>query len=330
MHEPGKNWLPLALLGAAFATLGVPAWFGGDPPPVPPARSSDVVRRGLEPIVPVPAPAPADPDRVELGRRLFHDARLSSDGTISCASCHSLATGGTDRRPRSIGVGGVEGRRNAPTVFNSALNFRQFWDGRADDLHEQVAAPLLAADEMASSWEHVLAVLDEDPRYREDFQDVYGELTAEAVTDAIATFEASLLTPGAPFDRWLLGEEEALTADALAGYHLFQELGCIACHQGAGVGGNMFQRFGLLRDADRSTDLGRYEVTGEERDRHVFKVPGLRNVAQTAPYFHDGSVPTLEEAVRVMALVQLDVELDAEEVRLLVCFLESLSGDVPR
>lgn len=286
--------------------------------------------RSREPIPPVPNPPRQDPRRVDLGRRLFQDPRLSGDGSVSCATCHDLDHGGDGGERFSAGVGGVRGRRNSPTVFNTALNFRQFWDGRARTLLDQVDDPLLNPSEMGGSWDEVLEVVRADSAYSRWCEEIYGGVTREAVRDAIASFERSLLTPNSPFDRYLQGDSDAITPDAARGFALFKELGCVACHQGANVGGNMFQRFGVVieRDAGADADLGRYHVTGRDEDRFVFKVPGLRNVALTAPYFHDGSAATLGEAVRVMARYQLGLELEAEQERLLLEFLGSLTGEL--
>lgn len=314
----------LLLLGACAAGPDT----GAEAPPV-----EGVVATDASPIQPVPAVGDLDLDRVALGARLFAEPRLSSDGTIACASCHSLATGGADGRRTSIGVGGAVGPINAPTVFNASLNFAQSWNGGARTLEEQAGNPLTGAVEMGSSWPVILATLQGDPSYADTFAAAYADGVTEAnVRDAIATFERSLLTPDAPFDRYLRGEDTAITPSAAAGYRHFVELGCVACHQGAGVGGNMYQRFGLMGDyvADRgdvtAADLGRFLVTGDEADKHVFKVPSLRNVARTAPYFHDGTAETLTEAVHVMATYQLGRNLTDDEVVELVAFLESLTG----
>lgn len=285
-------------------------------------------------LTPLPLTMAADPARVALGRTLFHDVRLSHDDSTSCASCHSLDTGGCDRRVTSTGIGGTAGAINAPTVFNAALNFRQFWDGRAATLEAQIDGPIHAPGEMGSNWPEIVQKLSRDAAVVAEFEAVYGHgPSAESVRDALASFERSLITPNAPFDRFLRGDEHALEPLARDGYHLFTTYGCVACHQGVGVGGNMYQRFGVLGDyfADRGhltdADLGRFATTGEEADRHVFKVPSLRNVARTAPYFHDGSAPTLDAAVTTMARYQLGRELDENEVHALVAFLESLTGE---
>jgi cytochrome c peroxidase len=290
--------------------------------------------RLYEPISPLRVPTGLDERKVELGRQLFHDPRLSRDNSVSCATCHDLARGGVDRLPLSIGVGGQKGEVNAPTVYNSSLNFRQFWDGRANTLEEQVAGPIQNPVEMASTWGEVLAKLQEDNEMLAQFRAIYNSNpTAAAVQNAIAEFERSLITPSR-MDRWLLGEANAITSQELEGYRLFRQHGCVACHQGENVGGNLFQRFGVMQDyfAGRQIDdtdpgLGRFRVTKREEDRFVFKVPSLRNVALTAPYFHDASAAMLEEAVSKMGLYQLGVDLPKEDVQSIVRFLHTLTGE---
>lgn len=297
---------------------------------------ADTVARD-EPVSPLPRGlGSVDPVRSALGERLFHEPALSRDGTISCASCHPLGLGGTDRRQVSIGVGGAQGQFNAPTVFNAGLNFAQFWDGRVATLEAQVAGPIHSPAEMASDWAQVIARLGASTEYRDAFARAYPEgITAATVADAIVSFERSLTTPDAPFDRYLRGEQTTLDANAREGYARFKAYGCASCHQGVGIGGNMFQRFGIMGNyfADRgavdSADLGRYTVTGLDSDRHVFKVPSLRNVAITPPYFHDGTVDSLDEAVAIMARYQLGREIPAEDRRLIVAFLQSLTGRTP-
>jgi cytochrome c peroxidase len=284
-------------------------------------------------ITPIERPSGLDPKSVALGEELFRDRRLSGNGTQSCSSCHDLANGGADGLSHSLGSGGLPGAVNAPTVFNAALNFRQFWDGRAITLEDQVDGPVENPLEMASTWPEVVVALRADLVFAKRFQQVYAEgITPATIRNAIATFERSLATPDAPFDRYLSGDTDALSAQAQRGYQLFKSSGCTACHQGQGIGGNMFQQLGVMGDyfADRGhpseADLGRYNVTHDEADRHVFKVPSLRNVARTAPYFHDGSVARLEDAVRLMARYQLGRDLEDDEVSALVAFLESLTG----
>jgi len=274
--------------------------------------------------------------RATLGRRLFHDGRLSGDGTIACSTCHSLDHGGAEDRRTSVGIGGAVGPINAPTVLNSGFMFVQFWDGRAEDLEAQARGPVNNPGEMGSDFTRVIANLSADPTYVSEFATVFPDGITEAnIVGAIAEYERSLVTPGR-FDRFLNGETDALTADERRGYEVFQEVGCTSCHRGPAVGGTMYQRMGLVRDyfAERGTpvtdaDLGRYNVTHAEEDRHRFKVPTLRNIALTAPYLHDGSQATLPDVVRVMGRYQLGRELDDEQVRVLVAFLGSLTGDLP-
>ncbi|WP_374328162.1 cytochrome-c peroxidase [Azonexus sp.] len=289
----------------------------------------------MQALLPLPAAAPQVPLRVSLGERLFFDPRLSADQTVSCAACHRFDRGGADGMPVSVGIGGARGPINAPTVFNAALAFAQFWDGRAATLEEQAAGPLHNPLEMGSSWSIVLERLNADPAMRRDFALAYPEgLSAASVADAIASFERTLLTPDSPFDRYLAGERQAMSPQAIDGYQRFRDYGCISCHQGVLLGGNMYQKFGVLGDyfagrAVTKADLGRYNVTGREEDKHVFKVPGLRNVALTAPYFHDGATDSLAAAVAIMGRYQLGRELSEEDVTAIVAFLESLTGKQP-
>lgn len=325
-----KRYLPLVPLLALPLVLFVDEY---RPVAAPPPTDMGHANRRTEPISPLPRHVAVPPAKVALGERLFNDVRLSRDDTVSCATCHDLARGGTDRRRFALGVNGKIGTINAPTVFNSAFNFVQFWDGRAASLEDQVAGPVNNPIEMASNWPQVLAKLSADGDYQAQFAAVYSDgITAANIADAIAGFERSLVTPDAPFDRYLRGDAGALTADQHEGYRRFKDLGCASCHQGINLGGNLFQRFGVMRDhfADKpsmtNADLGRYNVTKREEDRHVFKVPGLRNVALTAPYFHDGSAATLEDAVTVMGRAQLGRELSTEDTRLISAFLRSLTG----
>jgi cytochrome c peroxidase len=285
-----------------------------------------------EPITPVPAGAPADPDKVRLGERLFRDVRLSRDNKLACSSCHKLEQGGADGRARSTGVDGRLLDFNTPTVLNAALSFRLNWRGNFRTLEEQAEFVLLDSRLMGTSWQALLSRLREDETYRDAFASVYGRPPERPlVLDALAAFERSLVTAGAPFDRYLRGESDAIGPEEKLGYELFKSHGCIACHQGVNVGGNLFQRFGIFDDpivGRRATeaDLGRFVLTGKAEDRSVFRVPSLRNVAGTAPYFHDGRVATLEEAVAEMARLQLGRTVAPREVELIVRFLRTLSA----
>jgi cytochrome c peroxidase len=288
-----------------------------------------------EPITPVVPFSNLDERKLALGRDLFFDPRLSADDSVSCATCHNPALGGTDNQPVSTGVKGSKGVLNAPTVLNAALNFRQFWNGRAETLEEQIDGPISNPVEMASSWPQVIAKLDDDAALKRRFADLYADgISPRTIRDAIATFERSLLTPNAPFDRFLLGDENAISAQAREGYRLFLGLGCATCHQGSNVGGNMYEKLGATtpyytpKNPAQARDNGRYDLTRVEEHRTEFKVPGLRNVARTAPYFHDGSIKTLEEAVTLMARHQLDMELPPTDVARIVAFLNALTGQL--
>lgn len=287
------------------------------------------------PISPLPKAYELDAKKVALGLKLFSDPILSRDNSISCNTCHDLKNGGVDHLPVAIGIHQQRGRRNTPTVFNSGFNFRQFWDGRAFTLEEQIDFPLQNPIEMASSWEDVLKKLSE-ASYASEFKKIYGtqKITAEYVRDVIATFERALVTTNSPFDRWLEGEQNALTERQKEGYRLFQSYGCISCHQGVNIGGNMFERIGVFRNfydtkQNATQDFGLFEITGIEEHRHEVKVPSLRNVALTAPYLHDGSVATLREMIILMAYHQVGVKLTEQELEALEEFLNALTGDLP-
>jgi cytochrome c peroxidase len=288
-----------------------------------------------EPIKPLPLSTQEDPARAQIGRELFHDTRLSVNGRVSCASCHSAEHGGADGRDHSIGFAGKATGVNAPTVFNAALNFKQFWNGRAQSLEEQIDIVIQNPIEMGSKWEDVVAKVSKDTAYAQAFAESYpAGVTRANIQNAIATFERTLLTPNSRFDRYLRGEANAISPDEKAGYLKFKQYGCVACHQGVNVGGNMFQKFGVMGDyfAKRGNpteaDLGRYLVTKEEGDKHVFKVPSLRNVALTAPYFHDGTAKTLDAAVDVMFKYQLGRIASPEDKAAIIKFLNTLTGDL--
>ncbi len=298
-------------------------------------KESHLVEHSTLIIPPIPDVSELDQAKVKLGNQLFFDTRLSADNSIACAHCHNLAKGGADGLPLSIGIGGKKGIRNAPTVFNATLNYRQFWDGRARTLEEQAEMPVTNLHEMGSNWPQVVNKLSSDDNYQDAFTTVYQDgITAINIMDAISTFESTLLTPNAPFDRFLKGDQNALTAEAKQGYQLFTDLGCIACHQGVNLGGNMFEKLGVIEDyfdespeVLESADLGRFHLTGIEEHQYEFRVPGLRNVAMTEPYLHDGSVETLEKAVKLMARHQLGIKLSTIDTKKIVAFFESLTGE---
>jgi len=283
---------------------------------------------------PIPQNLKFDADKVALGRKLFNDNRLSVNDTIACSSCHVLEKGGADNLVHSIGINGAEGNINAPTVFNSGFNFVQFWDGRAATLEDQIDGPVTNPKEMGSTWTQVLKKLEQDTDYRADFSKTYdGDISVINIKDAIATFERSLVTPDSRFDQYLRGNAAALSPMEARGYELFQSYGCIACHQGVNLGGNMYERMGLMDDyfGDRGNvteaDQGHFNVTKKDAHRHYFRVPSLRNVALTAPYFHDGSAKTLPDAVKVMVKYQLGRTMPENDLSDIVAFLNSLTGE---
>ena len=332
-------WWMLALSALLiFSALGIALWQGTQRPVS--ANTGSVYGSNLEisrePIQPIPVSIELDEQKVALGRQLFYDTQLSRDNSIACATCHILSSGGMDQLPVAVGIDGIIGHLNTPTVFNSGFNFRQFWDGRADSLENQVAGPIHNLIEMASNWDGIIEKLSASPDYVSEFAVFYSDgITPNNVTDAIATFERSLYTPNSRFDQYLRGDINALTADELRGYDLFITYGCSSCHQGVNVGGNLYQQMGVVHDyfGDRgdviNSDLGLFNVTALEEDRFVFKVPSLRLVSLTAPYFHDGSVPTLNSAVEIMAYYQLGRTIPDDEIELIVQFLGTLSGEHP-
>lgn len=267
---------------------------------------------------------------IALGFRLFLDPQLSSNGEVSCESCHHIYDNGAEDIAVSIGVKGA-GNRNSPTVFNIGLNTRFFWDGRANSLHEQIDGPIHNPLEMNSNWDDIVVRLSSQASYQSAFAQHYDEgITEDTIKDALITFMLQLNTPDAPFDKYLQGDTSAMSPAAALGWQKFQSLGCIYCHQGRNVGGNLFQKFGSVESiAALNADLGRYHQTNDINDKYVYRVPSLRNVALTAPYFHDGRSQSLEEAVLVMAKVQLGKDLEATTLVELVAFLDSLTAPKP-
>ena len=292
---------------------------------------------GCEPVRPIDLTLPYDEAKAALGFKLYHDKRLSVDNTVSCASCHGLNTAGVDNKQYSEGVEGKLGGVNAPTVYNAVYNFVQFWDGRAVTLADQAAGPPVNPVEMASpSFDMIVAKLKKDSKMVRAFRECYPEegITQATITDAIQEFERTLLTPNSPFDKYLYGDDAAISEEAKQGYELFKKYNCATCHVGPNLGGQSYELMGLHADyfADRGLELteednGRFKQTGVERDRHRFKVPGLRNVALTWPYYHDGTRESLKEAVCGMGTYQSGVELTDDEEELIVEFLNSLTGE---
>lgn len=291
-----------------------------------PAQASD------EPIQPIAAAKPGNTAVVELGKKLYFDPRLSKSGFISCNSCHNLSMGGTDNIKTSIGHNWKQGPINAPTVLNSSMNIAQFWDGRAADLKAQAGGPIANPGEMAFTHELAVEVLQSIPGYVVEFKTAFGsdKIDIDKVTKAIATFEETLVTPDSRFDKWLKGDKKALNKDELAGYKLFKDSGCTACHNGPAVGGNSFQKFGVVEPYKTANSAeGRIAVTGKDADRFYFKVPTLRNVELTYPYFHDGEAATLKDAVNTMGRIQLGKNFTESENRKIVAFLKTLTGEQP-
>ena len=292
--------------------------------------------RAGEPVRPIDEYVAYDPAKAALGFDLFHDKRFSVDNTVSCASCHDLATAGVDNHQYSHGVNDLMGGVNAPTVFNAVYNIVQFWDGRATTLAAQAAGPPLNPVEMASpSFESIIEKLNADKAFVKAFKAVYPDGISEAnLTDAIEHFERTLITPDSRFDKWLRGDDAAITAEELEGYELFKKYDCATCHAGKNLGGLSYELMGLRKHYFEARGLelteednGRYKETKQERDRHRFKVPGLRNVEHTWPYYHDGTRETLEAAVRDMGTYQSGVELTECETAKITAFLKTLTGE---
>jgi len=285
-----------------------------------------------EPIQPIPAVKVKNAAMAELGKKLYFDPRLSKSGFISCNSCHNLSMGGTDNLKTSIGHNWQQGPINSPTVLNSSMNLAQFWDGRAKDLKAQAGGPIANPGEMAFTHELAVDVLNSMPGYKAEFKKVFGKDTAtiDMVTDAIAAFEETLITPDSRFDKWLKGDKKALSKVELDGYKLFKDSGCTACHYGPAVGGNSFQKMGLVAEYDTKNKAeGVAGLTGKDADRMKFKVPTLRNVEMTYPYFHDGEADTLEKAVDIMGKLQVGRAYSPEEIAKIVAFLKTLTGKQP-
>jgi cytochrome c peroxidase len=304
--------------------------------------SSVSVAWALE-ALPTEAPAPADNPtteaKVELGKMLYHDPRLSSTGTVACASCHNTMQGGEDNRPNSMGVNGQTGGRSAPTVWNAAFNKVQFWDGRAASLEDQAAGPVTNPIEMGmKSWDDVVARLKSIDGYQQVFEAAFpgGEISKDTATKAIAAYERTLITPNSPYDKYAGGDTSALTEQQVRGMNKAVELGCTGCHSGPAFnGGGMFQKFPVHENGYFEAqyhfmkDKGVAQVSNNSADEHLFKVPTLRNVALTAPYFHNGSVKSLDQAVKLMAKLQLDKDLAKADIDDIVAFLNALTGEFP-
>ena len=270
---------------------------------------------GEEPITPIPDPPAIDPLKIKLGERLFGDPRLSHDNSRSCSSCHDLGTNGASTKQHDVGLDGADLPLNTLTVFNAALSFRFGWEGKFRTLESNAKASLESPQIMGSKISEIVEKLDADSDMRSKFTAAYGRgPDVSNVLDAIASFERTLITPGSKFDRWLAGDAAALSRDELNGYQLFKSLGCVSCHQGVNIGGNLFQRHGIFHPL-------------ASPDPKILRVPSLRNVATTPPYFHDGSAPTLDDAVRKMGMAQLNATLTDQQVKAIVAYLQSLTGN---
>jgi cytochrome c peroxidase len=287
-----------------------------------------------EPIQPIPSSIELDTPKVALGEQLFQDVRLSQNSQKSCLSCHSFNMGGADRRSHSVGINAAMTPVNTPTVLNAQFNFRLNWDGKFENLADHFDALVTNPKVMGIQWTEAIQALQRVPEYARSFKQIYPDGVTQAnIKDAIVAYELSLTTPNARFDRFLQGDQQALSGAEKEGYRLFKAYGCISCHQGMNVGGNLFQPFGIIGNyfADRgqitTADLGRFNVTQNPADRHVFRVPSLRNVALTPPYFHDGSTKTLEQAIAVMAKYQLGRPLAQEQIAAIAQFLRTLTGE---
>ena len=330
-----RSALTPVLLALALASCAQ----GGSPVDVDDGSAGAAARAwaaptGPNPLTPLPTELALDPQRVALGRTLFNDKRLSGDGLVSCSDCHNLGLGGANGQAFSTLPGRKPVGFNVPTVFNVEYEFRYAWNGRFTTLEAQIDFALTAAAAMGSSWTHVVSTLAKDAALVAVFGAAYPDgLNAVTARDALVQYVRSLVTPNSRFDRFLRGERPLLAAEQ-HGYDLFRDYGCVSCHQGINVGGNMYQRFGVMLDyfegrgAVKPADLGRYGTTHDERDRHVFRVPSLRNVALTAPYFHDGSAATLQEAITIMGRYQLGRELSAADSSDIAAFLRALTGEL--
>lgn len=306
------------------------------------AQADELREEALDMFQALPSTVPSvsdnviTPEKIELGKALFFDPRMSASGVFSCHSCHNLAMGGDDNMPTSIGHGWQKGPRNSPTVLNSVFNKAQFWDGRAADLAEQAKGPIEAGVEMANTGENVVATLNSMPQYIEWFETSFPDeddpVTFDNFAKAIEAYEATLITP-APFDAWLNGDDGALSDEQKRGLQVFMEAGCVSCHAGINLGGQDYYPFGLIEkpgaDILPEGDKGRFVVTETVDDEYVFRASPLRNIELTAPYFHSGVVWDLNTAVEIMASSQLGAELAVDEVEAITAFLKSLTGTLP-
>ncbi|MGE3319949.1 MAG: cytochrome-c peroxidase [Candidatus Berkiella sp.] len=284
-------------------------------------------------IMPIELPEQTDPAKVALGKKLFQDTLFSKNNTSSCASCHQLKNAGVDKLPRYIGINKASGPVNTPTVFNSSLNFQQFWDGRADTIADAINDHVKDKTIFDNNWPEIAKRISSNSSYKSDFNSIYsGNIDGTTISNALTVYIENLVTPNSSFDRYLKGEKSALSNDALKGYRLFRKYGCIACHQGPNIGGNLYQPLGIYKNyfADKGViekaDYGLFNVTGKEEDKFVFKVPSLRNISLTGPYLHDGSVKTLPEVIQIMGVYQVGQPIRTDDANLIAQFLQSLTA----
>jgi cytochrome c peroxidase len=296
------------------------------------AESTEYFRQ--EPIFPIPQEIESDAAKVELGEALFFDVRLSKDKNIACSTCHQLTAGGDDNVALGISTSAEQHIINTPSVFNARYNFRQNWDGSNKTLQDQIKSVMSNHHEFNSQWSDIVARLSQDEKFNKDFNQTYKNgVTKSNIIDAIVEFENTLITPNSRFDRYLRNEENVLTKNEIDGYKVFKDLGCISCHQGINIGGNLYQKFGVFynylaeRGDIKQVDYGRMNETSRQSDAFVFKVPSLRNIAVTAPYLHDGSAETIEQAIIIMGRTQLGKKLTEQEIFLIKSFLNTLTGE---
>jgi len=288
-----------------------------------------------EVITPIPLDIKYDKQKALLGKKLFYDTRLSKSDTISCANCHLLEDGGDDNMQYSFGVDGQQGTLNAPTVLNAVFNFSQMRDGSAKDLADQVHFPITNPVEMGTTYKSIISKLKDDKEYKKLFNQAYGEdIKKESINDALSQFQTALTTPNSRFDKYLRGDKNALSKDEKDGFELFKKNGCAACHNGVNIGGNLYQRVGILtpykhEEIDKTHELGRFNVTKKEYDKYLAKVPSLRNIELTAPYLHNGTVSNLEAMVRFMLKYQVGMNQNKKDIKKIVLFLKTLTGDTP-
>ncbi len=281
---------------------------------------------GNDLIKTIPTSINIDYEKALLGKKLFNEVKLSSNNTISCASCHILDDGGDDNLRVSFGIDGKQGTRNSPTVYNSRYNAYQFWDASVKTLAQQALGPIHNPVEMGSNFNEIIPKLKDDKYYKLKFKTIYGEINKVNIIDAIVEFEKTLITPNSKFDRYLNGEKDILTKSEKDGYKYFVEYGCISCHNGINIGGNLIQKIGILNTYE-SDDLGRYNITKDDEDKYYFKVPSLRNINLTKPYFHDGKIESLKKAVTLMAKYQIGFDITEEELNSILAFLKTLTGE---